>query len=168
MLGERLFWLFFAAAGFLTGVAAAQYILPHQSEMFTLVVAVVLGIVGALLAIFVQKLAVAIGGFAAGGYLGAVLGAPLLGGVGVAYPGVWICILAGGVLGAVLMLVFFNWALIILSSLQGAHMVIRGLPAFGRLPLPRHSYGIIFVILAIIGMVAQASTYRRRRVVREP
>lgn len=162
LLGRRLFWLFVAAGGFLLGVMAAPYILPHQGDIFTLVVAGLLGIIGALLAIFVQKVAIAIGGFVAGGYLGAVLGAPLLGGVGAAYPGAWICFLVGGLLGALLMMVFFNWALIILSSLQGAHMIIRGLPTFRTFPLLRRHHPILFVVLAIIGVVIQAATYRKR------
>jgi MFS family permease len=161
LLGRRLFWLFVAAAGFLIGVAAAPYILPHQSELFTLLVAVVLGIAGGLLAIFVQKVAVAIGGFVAGGYFAVILGAPLLNGVGVAYPGAWICFLAGGVLGAVLMMIFFNWALIFLSSLQGAHLIIKGLPSIRQFPILRHHHPILFVVLVIIGVVVQASTYRR-------
>jgi len=162
LLGRRLFWLFVAAAGFLFGAAAAPYILPHQSELFTLIVALILGILGALLAIFVQKLAVAIGGFIAGGYLGAVLAAPLLGGSGAAYAGSWICFLVGGIIGAILMMIFFNWALIILSSLQGAHMIIRGLPPMRAYPFVRHHHPILFIILAIIGIIIQASTFRRR------
>ena len=128
LLGRRLFWLFVAVAGFVIGVEAAPYILPHQGELFTLVVALVLGLLGALLAIFVQKLAIGVGGFVGGGYLAAVLCGPLLGGTGMAYPGAWLCFLVGGILGAILMMAFFNWALIILSSLQGAHLIVRGLP----------------------------------------
>jgi len=162
LLGRRLFWLFVAAAGFLAGVAAAPYILPHQSELFTLLVAAILGVAGALLAFFVQKLAVMIGGFLAGGYLAVVLGAPLLDGAGIAYPGAWLCFLVGGILGALLMMIFFNWALILLSSLQGAHMIIRGLPAIRSFPMLRHHHPILFVILAVIGIFVQAATYRRR------
>jgi hypothetical protein len=154
-LGRRLFWLFVAVAGFVVGVEAAPYLLPHQTELFTLVVALVLGVIGALLALFLQKVAIAIGGFVGGGYLAAVLCAPLLGGAGMRYPGAWLCFLVGGILGAILMMVFFNWALIILSSLQGAHLILRGLPT------PHHYFPILFVILAIIGIVVQASTYRR-------
>lgn len=161
LLGRRLFWLFVAAAGFVAGVGVAPYILPHQSELFTLLVAVVLGILGALLAIFLQKLAVAVGGFVAGGYLALVLAAPLFGATGVAYPGGWLCFLVGGILGAILLLVFFNWALIILSSLQGAHLIIRGLPFIKGFPALRHHHPILFVILAVIGIAVQAATYRR-------
>lgn len=156
LLGRRLFWLFVAAAGFLAGVEVAPMILPHQTELFTLLVAIGLGIVGALLAIFLQKVAVAIAGFAAGGYLASALSGPLLGGTGASHPGTWILFVIGGILGAVLMIVFFNWALIIFSSMEGAHLIIRGLPTL------RHHLPILFIILAIIGIAVQAATYRRR------
>ena len=155
LLGRRLFWLFVAAAGFLIGIRIAPIVLPHQAELFILLVGVVLGIAGALLAVFVQKIAVALGGFAAGAYLAATLAGPLLGDAG-RYPTTWLCFLIGGILGAVLMIVFFNWALVIFSSLQGAHLIIRGLPA------PQHHSSILFVVLAVIGIAVQAATYRRR------
>ena len=168
LLGRRLFWLFVAVAGFVIGMEAAPFILPHQAELFTLVVALVLGIAGAFLAIFVQKLAIALGGFVGGGYLAAVLVAPMLGGAGVRYPGAWLCFLIGGILGAILMIACFNWALIVLSSLQGAHLIVRSLSIMRELPgihvLPtrwRH-FPILFVLLAIVGVVIQASTYRGR------
>jgi len=158
LIGRRLFWLFVAVAGFLAGVTLAPLILPHQSELFTLLVALGLGVAGTLLAIFLQKIAVALAGFAGGGYLAAVLCAPLLGGAadGARYPGTWLCALIGGILGAVLLIVFFNWALIILSSLQGAHLIARALP------MPRHYHPLLFVLLAVIGIAVQAATYRRQ------
>jgi hypothetical protein len=155
LLGRRLFWLFVAVVGFVVGVEAAQYVLPHQTELFTLIVALVLGLLGALLAIFLQKVAIALAGFAGGGYLAIVLGAPLLGGVGIKYPGAWLCFLVGGILGAILLMVFFNWALIILSSLHGAHLILRALPT------PQHYFTILLVALALVGIFIQASTYRR-------
>jgi hypothetical protein len=155
LFGRRLFWLFVAVAGFVAGIEAAPYILPHQTELFTLAVALVLGLLGALLALFLQKLAIAIGGFVAGGYLAAVLGAPLLGGAGIRYPGTWLCFVVGGILGAILLYIFFNWALIILSSMQGAHLILQGVSA------PRHYFSILLVVLALIGIFIQAATYRR-------
>jgi len=155
VLGRRLFWLFVGVAGFVVGVEAAPYILPHQTPVFTLAIALVLGLIGALLALFLQKVAIAIGGFVAGGYLAAVLCAPLLGGTGIAYPGAWICFIVGGILGAVLMFIFFNWALIILSSMHGAHLILRGLHT------PRHYFNLLFLVLALVGIFIQAATYRR-------
>ena len=155
LLGRRLFWLFVAVAGFVAGVEAAPYVLPHQSELSVLIVALVLGVIGALLAVFLQKVAIALGGFVAGGYLAIVLCAPLLGGAGIAYPGAWLCFLIGGILGAILLFIFFNWALIILSSVHGAHMILQALAP------PQHYFMILLVILALAGIAIQAATYRR-------
>jgi hypothetical protein len=158
LFGRKLFWLFLAVAGFVVGVEAARYLFPHQTELFTLAVALALGVAGALLAVFLQKVAIAVGGFVGGGYLAAALGAPVLGSAGLRYPGVWIAFLIGGILGAILLFIFFNWALIFLSSMQGAHLILRGVAA------PPHYFSILFLVLAIVGIVIQASSYRRRSV----
>ena len=121
-----------------------------------LIVALVLGLIGALLAIFLQKIAIAIAGFVAGGYIGLALSAPILGVLGVRYPGAWIGFLAGGIVGAILLFVFFNWALILLSSIHGAHLVLRGFAP------PDRYYMIALILLALLGVIFQASTYRRR------
>ena len=153
LFGRKLFWLFVGVAGFVAGVEAARYIFPHQTELFTMIVALVLGLLGALLAIFLQKLAVAIGGFLAGGYLAVVLASSLLGNKLPA--GSWLFFLIGGLLGAILLYIFFNWALIILSSMQGAHLILRDFYA------TRHNYSLLVIVLALVGIVIQASTYRR-------
>ena len=62
LAGRRLFWLFVAVAGFVAGVEAVPYVLPLQTELFTLVVGLAFGLLGALLAFFLQKLAIAIAG----------------------------------------------------------------------------------------------------------
>ena len=163
LFGRSLFWLFVAGLGFVAGVFAAHYFLPHQTELFTLILALVLGILGALLAIFVQKLAVGVAGFAGGGALAVALCAPLLGGTGYTYPGAWLCFLIGGILGAILMLAFFNWALIILTSFHGAHLIGEALP---RRPGYLH-HPFLIILLAFIGILVQASIYRRRRAATE-
>jgi hypothetical protein len=162
LLGRRLFWLFVAAAGFVVGLELGPLILPHQGELFTLLVALGLGILGAMLAIFVQKLAISVAGFIVGGYIAASFVPPLLlhagfhlGSSGITHPATWVCFLVGGILGAWMMMTFFNLALVILSSLQGAHMIVHGLPT------PRGYASIIVVILAVIGIAIQFGTYRR-------
>jgi hypothetical protein len=155
LFGRSLFWLFVGVVGFVAGVEAAPYLLPHQTELFILIVAIFLGLLGALLALFLQKIAIALAGFAAGGYLAMVLAAPLLGGVGIGHPGAWLCFLIGGILGAILLFVFFNWALIILSAGHGAQLILRGFAP------PHQYYTILLVAVALVGIFVQASTYRR-------
>jgi hypothetical protein len=121
-----------------------------------LVVGLALGLLGALLAFFLQKIAIAIAGFAGGGYLAVLLCAPLLGAVAMNQPASWICFLVGGIIGALLMNFFFNWALMILSSLEGAHIILKQL-----IPQGHQYFALLLAGLAIVGILVQASTYRR-------
>lgn len=155
LFGRSLFWLFVAVAGFVAGMEAAPYLLPHQTELFTLVVALILGLIGALLALFLQKVAIVIAGFITGGHLAAVLLAPVASRAGGLYPGAVLFFIIGGIVGAILLYIFFNWALIILSSMYGAHLILQGFAP------PRHLFSILFIVLALVGILVQASTYRR-------
>src|SRR5688572_12852501 len=78
--GRRLYWLFVAAVGFGIGTVLPQaFFRPEglagatDGREWGLLIALLGGIVGALLAIFFQKLAVALAGAAAGGFAGWVL-----------------------------------------------------------------------------------------------
>ena len=61
-LGRKLFWLFVAAVGFVVGMEAATTLYPHQPD-WSLIVGLILGLIGAVAAIFVQKAAIGIAGF---------------------------------------------------------------------------------------------------------
>src|SRR5438876_6703889 len=61
--GRRLFWLCVAAVGFAAGVEIAPHIIQEPSSILGLIVALALGLLGALLAIFLQKVAIAVLGF---------------------------------------------------------------------------------------------------------
>src|SRR5262245_42282049 len=69
LFGRPLYWAFVAIAGFLVGMALANHWLADQQAWIRIIVAVAAGIIGAVLGIFIQRLAFAIGGFFAGGYL---------------------------------------------------------------------------------------------------
>jgi hypothetical protein len=94
-----------------------------------------------------------VAGFLAGGQLGVELFTVLSRSPDQA---VWLVFLLGGVIGAVVLLLVFDWALILLSSVLGASMVAQGLA--GRSELS----GILFIVLAIVGVVVQAGMMRRR------
>jgi hypothetical protein len=149
--GRQLFWLFVGGAGFAAGMAGATNLFRGQSDLVILVIAVVLGLIGALLSVLLQRLAIGLAGFFAGGYallnLAMKLGREDWG---------WIAFVAGGLLGALLVMVLFDWALIVLSSLTGALLVVDSLrlePSLGLL---------IFVVLLIAGLVAQAARLRHQ------
>jgi hypothetical protein len=64
-LGRKLFWLFVALIGFEAGTYIAARVFTQQPEWVVLVFAIVVGIIGALLAIFLQTVVIAGAGFIA-------------------------------------------------------------------------------------------------------
>jgi hypothetical protein len=154
--GRRLFWLCVAAVGFATGVELAPHFVQQPSPLLALTFALVLGFIGALIALFLQKIAIAIAGFLAGGKLAVAMAGAFLVQSGQYF---WLIFLIGGVIGAILLLVLFDWALIFLSSVIGAHLV-QSLFA-----LPPTGTAILFTVLVALGVVVQASSFRRSRAV---
>lgn len=153
-LGRKLFWLFVALIGFQVGAFVAARVFTHQPEWLVLVVAIAVGIVGALLAIFLQQLVVAAVGFFAGGYLGiALLEMSNLDSGALTLP----VFVIGGIIGVVLVVTLFDWALIGLSSLAGALTLTEVF-------LPRHAFAWIALIgLFVIGVAIQAGWWRREK-----
>src|SRR5438552_18786582 len=154
LFGRKLFWLFVAALGFAVGIEVAAYFISDPPVWMTLVIALGLGILGALLAIMLQKLAIAVAGLVAGGRLAVALLAAFF--VDHAhYHGITFVI--GGILGALLLLALFDWVLILLSSVEGAHLIGNGIV------LPEKGSLILFIALAVIGVVVQGSMLRGSR-----
>jgi hypothetical protein len=149
LFGRRLFWFFVAAAGFVAGIYLARDQFQVHSQTLLLAIALLAGVIGALLSVLIQKLAVALAGFAAGGYLGAILvqsfNAPNY---------AWVGFVIGGIIGAVLMLVLFNWALIILSALLGASLLADS-------AAPKEWFTLVFLAAFVIGVIVQAFQLRR-------
>src|SRR5688572_10597713 len=67
--GRTLYWVFVGIAGFLLGMMLADQYLTAQSEVVQFLAALAAGILGAIVAIFAQRIAFALGGFFAGGYI---------------------------------------------------------------------------------------------------
>jgi len=152
--GRRLFWLFVAVVGFFGGMTlAGRYI---DSEIAQMVVGLIIGGIGAVLAVFVQRGAVLLGGFMAGGTLLSGFVTGLLGDPGQA---VWLPFLIGGILGAVLMSVVFDWALMILSSLLGAVLVAGFVRQTVGLEQP---LGTLLIIGLFIAGLALQGMFKRR------
>jgi len=114
LFGRKLFWLCVAAVGFAAGVEIAPHLVHEPSSLLALTVALVLGLIGALLALFLQKIAIAVLGFLAGGKLAGAIAAAFF--VHYAQYSTFIFVI-GGLIGAVLLLVLFDWALIVVSAL---------------------------------------------------
>jgi len=151
ILGRRLFWLALAALGFVAGMTYASEFLPGQSEGTALLIGLAAGVIGALLAVFLQKVAIGAAGFLAGGYL--VLGLMRLIDAEPSALGFVI----GGVIGLILIYPLFDWGLIILSSLAGALILVQTLDA------ARAVSAIVFAVAFVIGLIVQGSLHRRRQ-----
>jgi uncharacterized protein DUF4203 len=152
--GRKLFWLCVAAVGFAAGVELAPHIVSEPTPLVALTFALVLGFLGALLALFLQKIAIAVLGFLAGGKLANAIAATFF----IHYAEhTGLIFLIGGILGALLLLSLFDWALIFISSVIGAHLIQS------VAPLPPTGTAILFVVLVIFGVLVQAAAFQRVR-----
>ena len=138
---------------------AAQFVAGSQGT--NLLIAIAAGILGAVIAIFLQKAAIAIAGFIIGGYITVELlraftlfPTALVGIHGSAFSVPYII---GGLIGAVLLFVLFDWGLIVLSSLSGASLIVHSIT------LQRHALSLLFAVLVVVGILVQAGMKHRSR-----
>jgi len=152
--GRKLFWLFVAAAGFAVGFTYGPLLFHGESPGMTLLIALAAGLIGALLGLFLKGLAIAVGGFMAGGYAAVEISRVLQ-----TYPGpdVRLVYLLGGIIGAVVLFLIFDWALIVLSSLLGAAVIVHSIILRGPWEF------LLLVVLTLLGVLSQAEILRRER-----
>ncbi len=153
--GKKLYWLFVAIVGFVIGLALASQ-MGLTPQWMNYLVAFGVGVIGAILATFLQKLAIALVGFVVGGYGSFYLANTLLGIKSETTS--WIAFFIGGIVGLLLVASVFNWALYLLSSWAGATLVTRTVtegvkldPTFGL---------VVFFVLFVLGMIVQAGLFR--------
>ncbi len=151
--GRKLFWLLVGAIGFGIGILVATRFF-HGSELMTIVAGLVLGIIFAGLAIFLESIAIGLAGFLGGGY--ALLGIAALFGFDRA-AAAWIVFLVGGILGVALIAILFDWALISISSLAGASMVVSAFP------FRPATAGLIYLGLLLAGVLIQGAALRNEK-----
>jgi hypothetical protein len=145
--GRGLFWLFVACVGFASSYHYTQQILAIHSPLTVLIISLAAGGLGAIIAIFFQKAAILIAGFAAGGYIVLSLFGRF---TGLPAQITWLPYVIGGIIGAVILYFIFDWALIVLSTLTGATLIVQ-MVAFD--PLVEFA---LFLVLVIVGMGFQA------------
>ena len=126
LLGRKLFWIFVAIGGFLVGWVLVPDIVPDMATWLRIVIGLVAGVIFALLSIPFTRVMVAIAGFfVIGGVLVTVL---RIFGLDIASSstGYWVAFVIGGLIGAMLLFLALDWALITLTSLAGAGSVSGG------------------------------------------
>ncbi len=154
LFGRRLFWLFVGVAGFLIGLDIAERFFSGP-DTTKLLIALVIGIVCAFLAVLFYKVAVAVAGFFIGGYLGVHLVEYLA--LHPPQSATWIPYVIGGIIGAILILLLFDWSLIVLSSFAGASMIVHSVT------LKQFNMSLVYIVLVIIGILVQAGIFLSTR-----
>ena len=151
-LGRKLFWLFIGAVGFIAGLYISKHSFYGEPSWVMLLIGLVVGTAGAILAIYLQRIAIILSGFFAGGYLMLSLIYSMEWHMALVP---WLFFMIGGILGAVTTAAFFDWALIILSSLTGATMIVNALP------LNLYASVLILAVLILVGVSVQATLMKR-------
>ena len=154
ILGRKLFWLLVAVLGFLFGFYFATQQFGSDPAYLALAIGLVAGVIGAVLAIFFQGIAIGLAGFLGGGLIALNL-LEFLGMGEVNFS--WLAFIVGGVLGVILTGLVFDWALILLSSLVGAFLIVNTVDTGSVVAY------LLFFILLVAGIVIQTGIKRRRK-----
>ncbi len=149
LAGRRLFWLFIAITGFFVGAEVARDLFANQPQWVVWTFAAGAGVIGAVLAMLYQRVAFALAGLYAGGYLAIVTAQTF----GWAVPDVAV-FLVGGVIGAVLAALVMDWAIIVMSSLVGSGLIVASLG------LQSLQGAMLAAALAAVGIIVQATITR--------
>jgi hypothetical protein len=148
--GRKAFWLFVGAVAFVAALTfIPKYMQLQQPTLFYAALGV--GVVAASAGFFVEKIALRVAGFLAGGYVFISLWEKFVPSESLPW---WLPFIIGGILGAVLLSFLFEWALIVLSSATGAFLIVQNL----NLSSTVHVWAL--VVLSVVGIVVQAKMKR--------
>jgi hypothetical protein len=146
IVGRKLYWFFVGLLGFAAASTLATQYLPAMDQLVVLGIALVAGIIGAILTVWMQRFAFAIAGFLGGAQI--MLSLLKFAGLG-KMAWFWFPVVLGGVIGAAFIIAFLDWALIIISSLGGAALLVQTL----RMQPPTDFVG--FLVLGMLGVIIQ-------------
>jgi len=152
--GRKFFWFFVGAIGFVTGFTLAEHVLGIESLIMSLSVGIIIGVIGVVIALFLQGFAIFVAGFLAGSYIAYMIVTSF--GL-VSQEMFWISYIGGGIVGAVLLFLLFDWALILLSSAAGGAIITD---AFTLEPMMETA---IAIVLALLGIFFQAKILLREK-----
>jgi len=152
--GRKFFWFFVGAIGFITGFTLAEHVLGIESLIMSLSVGIIIGVIGVVIALFLQGFAIFVAGFLAGSYIAYMIVTSL--GL-VSQEMFWISYIGGGIVGAILLFLLFDWALILLSSAAGGSIITD---AFTLEPMMETA---IAIVLALLGIFFQAKIFLKEK-----
>ena len=154
LAGRKLYWLFIAVVGFSAGFLLADVMVPQSSTWLLILIGLIMGSLCALLAVFLNRLAVVLVGFLGGGLLASQLLAYFEMGSG---DFTWISFIIGGIFGTILAVLLFDWALIVFSSFFGAILIGSAWEN------PSALINFLILVLFLVGIGIQAGLMYRQR-----
>lgn len=156
--GRRLYWLALGAIGFFGGIWFTRELPELGAPGLQLGLSFLIGMLGAALSIFAQRMAIGLGGFVVGGALIYWSAAWLTVPTGW-HPGPWLWAVAilGAIFGTVFAAVMFEAALLALTSMFGALLVAKA----SHVGSPHESW--LFLILLCAGVITQSGRERQQK-----
>jgi hypothetical protein len=157
--GRTMFWLCVGIVGFLLGVQSTAYLGLTTNGPTALLISLGCGLLGIVLAVAFEWFMVVFGvGFLGGGYLLMSIFPSVAGQESYS----WLIFVAGGIVGMCLMIIIFDWTLIMISSLLGATLIVNafhGTVGFRE---------FLFVSSMVVGILVQYFTLRALTVQEHP
>ena len=154
VMGRHIFWVFIAGLGFVLGLYLSSNYYNAQFEWQVFLISSLVAVVGALLANTLQRLAGGVAGLATGWYLANLLMGYIhlnLGQLETLIPYIV------GIISGALILIFFDWGVIIGSSLAGAAIVISGISFNQNVEL------ILLIMFSLLGIAIQTIWFMQDR-----
>jgi hypothetical protein len=150
VIGRHLFWVFVSGLGFVLGLIYGGQYLNTQPQWMILLLSAIIALLGALLAYTLQRAAAGLIGYATGWYLAVIITRYLSLDLGDFERAVPIII---GVISGLLIMRYFDWGAIILSSLAGAAIIVSGMTYNNRVEM------IMLGSLTLLGVMIQGMFY---------
>jgi hypothetical protein len=154
--GRKLFWVFAALIGLSVGLIVGVQLLQNQAMIVRVLVAIFIAAICCVLAIYAEKIMIVLAGFFGLGVFGYLI-ANLF-----HLPALfhWILFIGFGILGAILISRYMEWAIVIISCAVGAIMAGVGLGG-----LTHFNFFIdllIFLVLLAAGILFQSRDLKKR------
>lgn len=151
--GRRFIWLLIGLAGFWLGYQLIAWVFSGRDPLFQLLAGLAVGVLGALLARRFTNVLLWIAGFVLVG--AAVLNVGSIFGLGIDSVLLQVTFfVVGGLIGVALVRWALGLAIIIISALGGAAMVMQGLPALFN-TTPGTLNLVIGIVVAVAGFIVQ-------------
>ncbi len=154
LFGRKLYWLVVGLLGFIGGLLLVNKLFNGMNGTTQMLIALGIGVIGAAFTLLIQKVALSVAGFVAGGYI--ALSAIRLLDLNLGSWS-WVLILVFGLLGILLIARIFGWALTLLSSLSGAMIIVQVINLEGAAAMT--AAGAIF----LFGVLVQSAILQKTK-----